>query len=386
MKISSSSYVIFSHDHEGTTGIDDELIAYLQQHKPQHIINVKFPFIYSEDGAIRIKVIDKDNSAKSTKSKIKFYKPEPISYIKDIIWGIFYGIWYMPKTNIFFGMNNLLALVGIILKKFGKVDKVIYYIIDFTPQRYGNPVLNYIYYAIDTFVLYHSDLVVSLNQDMLQGRIDRGNLDSSKINSHIAPFGNHSHNYQEKDYQHNKNMLVYFGNIMKNKGSELFVPIMENLISQGYTQFTFTIIGGGEGLKELQDIIKKKKLSQYFDIKGKIPLQKDIDKILLQSGIAIAPYYPEDKNNFSYFADPGKVKVYLGCGLPIVITDVPPIAKDIQTQKSGLIAEYESVDFAYKIIDIYNQYKEYNKNAIIVGKLFDWNSIIDQLFIYIQDY
>ena len=92
-------------------------------------------------------------------------------------------------------------------------------------------------------------------------------------------------------------------------------------------------------------------------------------------GIAIAPYSSIDKNNFSFYADPGKVKFYLGCGLPIVITDVPLIAKDIEKNQSGLIAEYNSVDFCNKIIFILNNYDLFKRNAIKFGKEFDWNVI-----------
>jgi glycosyltransferase involved in cell wall biosynthesis len=379
MKIYASSYAIFSHDHEGTTGIDDELVSYLQQYSPHRIINVKFPFIYSRDGAIRIKSIDKNGIKTCTKSKIKFYKPEPISYIKDIIWGIWYGIWYLPTMNVFFGMNNLLSLVGIILKKIGKVDKVVYYIIDFTPKRYTNNILNSIYYAIDTFVLYHSDLVISLNYEMIKGRINRGDLDESKINFHIAPFGNHSSKRIKSDYKNNKHNLVYFGGIMKSKGCELFVPIMQSLQDKGFNKIKFHIIGGGD-TDWLQEQVKQSNLENSIKIYGRIEKTEDIDKILLSSGIAIAPYYPEDKNNFSYYADPGKVKVYLGCGLPIVITDVPPIAKDIQSSKAGLITEYKADKFADSIIEVYNSYDKYSKNAIIMGKEFDWNNILDKVF------
>jgi len=69
----------------------------------------------------------------------------------------------------------------------------------------------------------------------------------------------------------------------------------------------------------------KYNLDNYFKIYGSINNHITIEKILMSCGIAIAPYSSIDKNNFSFYADPGKVKFYLGCGLPIVITDVPPI-------------------------------------------------------------
>ena len=59
--------------------------------------------------------------------------------------------------------------------------------------------------------------------------------------------------------------------------------------------------------------------------------------------------------------------------MPIVITDVPPIAKDIEKNQSGLIAEYNSVDFCNKTICILDNYDIFKNNAIEFGKIFDWN-------------
>src|SRR3989344_6027742 len=120
INLENKKIAIFSHDHEGTTGTDDEIVKYVLKSGCNNIINIKFPFIYSIDGAIRLKFI-RNNKEEIAKSLIRFYKPEALSYLKDLLSGIFYGVRYLRGTDIFFGMNNLLAFVGIILKKIGLV-------------------------------------------------------------------------------------------------------------------------------------------------------------------------------------------------------------------------------------------------------------------------
>jgi glycosyltransferase involved in cell wall biosynthesis len=276
-------------------------------------------------------------------------------------------------------MDNLLVLVGLILKKFGIVKQVYYVVIDYTPRRYSNNLLNKIYYNLDKIALYNSDLVLGLNSIMVEQRIKDHNLNRDKINYRVSPFGNHSSKRIKSDYKNNKNNLIYFGGIMKSKGCELFVPIIQSLQAKGFDKIKFHIVGGGD-IDWLQEQVKQANLENSIKIYGRIEKTEDIDKILLSSGIAIAPYYPEDKNNFSYYADPGKVKVYLGCGLPIIITDVPPIAKDLQSSKAGLISKYKADKFADSIIEVYNSYDKYSKNAIIMGKQFDWKIILDKVF------
>ena len=66
--------------------------------------------------------------------------------------------------------------------------------------------------------------------------------------------------------------------------------------------------------------------------------------------------------------------------MPIIITDVPPIAKDIQSSKAGIIADYQADKFANSIIEVYKSYDKYSKNAILMGKQFDWKIILDKVF------
>lgn len=371
--------LIYSHNTGGEGNYDDELFSYFLDNKVSEIIKVDFPFGEKSLKTIRFKHYKKQKEHKKFESKIKFSTPTLLSYLKDVIMGLYYGIKFGENTDLFIGMDNLLVLVGFILKKFGIVKQVYYVVIDYTPRRYSNSLLNKIYYSLDRIALYNSDLVLGLNNIMVEQRIKDHNLDKSKIKYKVASFGNHSSKRIKSDYKNNKNNLVYFGGIMKSKGCELFVPIMQSLQAKGFDKIKFHIIGGGD-LDWLQEQVKQANLGDFIKIYGRIEKTEDIDKILLSSGIAIAPYYPEDKNNFSYYADPGKVKVYLGCGLPIIITDVPPIAKDIQSSKAGLISEYKADKFADSIIKIYNSYDKYSKNAIIMGKQFDWKIILDKVF------
>lgn len=379
MNLKEQKIILFAHNSGGEGNYDDELFSYFLDNKVSKIIKIDFPFGEKSLKTIRFKQYKSQKEHTKFESKIKFSTPTLLSYLKDVIMGFYYGFKFGKNTDLFIGMDNLLVLVGLILKKFRIVKQVYYVVIDYTPIRYSNNLLNKIYYKLDKIALYNSDIVLGLNNIMIDQRIKDHNLNRDKINYKVAPFGNYSSKRQEGDYQNDKNNLVYFGGIMKSKGCELFVPIMQSLKEKGFENLKLHIIGGGD-IEWLEEQVKQSKLEDNIKIYGRIEKTEDIDKILLSSGIAIAPYYPEDKNNFSYFADPGKVKVYLGCGLPIVITDVPPIAKDIQSQKAGLIAEYKADSFADAIIKIYNKYEKYNKNAIIMGKEFDWNFIFNKIF------
>lgn len=380
-KLANKKFIIFSHSCENTTGTDDEFFNYLKKFNTEKIVFIKFPFFFSTNKAVSVKVYRKNKLIKKIQSSIKFYKPELISYIKDFFYGIYYGIKFSNKMDYFIGLNNLLVLIGIILKHFGLVKRVIYYMIDYTPIRFKNPVLNNLYCALDRFACYNADMIWPLHKKTLEGRAQAGLIDIKMVKFTVVPFGNNSSKYTEKDYlNYHKNKIVYFGGVLKSKGAELFVPLVKSLLMKGFSNIRFECIGGGD-LEFLKQKVKNNNLNKYFNIHGRVENHHKVERILLGCGVAIAPYYLEDRNSFSYFCDPGKIKVYLGCGLPIVITDVPPIAKEIKTNRAGLIARYSPEDFAQKIIKIIQNSKTYlsfRQGSIKFGKSFSWEKIFDK--------
>jgi glycosyltransferase involved in cell wall biosynthesis len=365
--------IIYSHNSGVTGSWDDELFKFLKCNN-NNIIKVVFPF--GKNSIKSIRIVNVRNSIETGKfeAKIKFSTPEILSYLKDFFYGLIYGFKFSKGTFLFFGLDNLLALIGLFFKKIKFIKKVAYVIYDYTPVRFNNRFINNIYNFVDKICLYNSDYILPLSLKMIEGRIKDHNLNRSYIKRIIeSPFGNNSLKRKKTEYMnYDKNILVYFGDLIRSKGIELFVPIALEMLNRKKFDFRFYIIGGGE-IEYLIINIKKYNLDNYFKIYGSINNHITVEKILMTCGIAIAPYSSNDKNNFSFYADPGKVKFYLGCGLPIVITDVPPIAKDIEKNQSGLIAEYNSVDFCNKIICILDNYDIFKNNAIEFGKIFDWN-------------
>jgi glycosyltransferase involved in cell wall biosynthesis len=371
---------IFVHSCEGTTGVDDQLVKYLVGlNKIKTIIHIKFPFINSKNGGIKTVVYGKD--IKRAESRVRFYKPEILSYLKDIVYSFIYGIKYATKSDIFISSPNILCVVGIFLKKIRLVKKTVYYLIDYSPTRYSNKILNKIYYSIDKFCCYGVDEVWSLNKEMIESRIADNCWDSDRIEFKVVPYGNNSDNLTRLDHEkHDRRKIVYFGGVYKNKGSELFVPLVKSLKKTLKDKFKVIVIGGGE-YKTLRKEVRDNKLARYFKIYGPISSMDRVQKIMVKCGVGIAPYYPHDKNNFSYYADPGKIKDYLGCGLPVVITGVPPISKTIIKKGAGVCAKYDPSSFADSIRKVLgSDYKKYQSSSIKLGLEYSWNSIYNSLF------
>lgn len=385
MKTLPDKVSIFTHDMDGTTSACAGLIEYLQNKKIYTLVVCKFPFLRSATRSIKIQTFLSGKLVEEKNSLIRFYKPEFISYFKDLVLGIIYGLIYCQNSDLFIGTPNILVLIGILLRRLHKVKKVVYYQIDYTPKRYQNRFINYIYYAIDKFVCYNADEVWALTKQMIVCKSKDKMWDLQKINYLIVPTGNNSNYLDQKKIRKSKeNRIIYFGGIYKNKGAELFIPIAQSLIKNSFKNFKIECIGGGN-VDTLRKDINTNHLNKYFIIHGQIENIKEVQSIMQKGAIGLAPYFPEDKNNFSYYSDPGKIKYYLGCGLPVVITNVPPVAKDlIYKENVGIISNYDPDDFARAIIKLLK-----NKNDLLqmksrtqkLGYKYSWENIFNMVFI-----
>jgi glycosyltransferase involved in cell wall biosynthesis len=90
---------------------------------------------------------------------------------------------------------------------------------------------------------------------------------------------------------------------------------------------------------------------------------------------AVAPYEP---GTISQYTDPGKVKNYLSCGLPVVLTKVPLIWKEIVDNKAGLAVRYNKEELQLAMMRLMTDKKlvlQYRDNAYLLGKRYRWDKI-----------
>jgi glycosyltransferase involved in cell wall biosynthesis len=73
-----------------------------------------------------------------------------------------------------------------------------------------------------------------------------------------------------------------------------------------------------------------------------------VEAALADASVAVAPYQPRS-DNFTRYADPGKLKAYLAAGLPILLTDVPPNARSLAAEGGAEIVSYDALSLATAI-------------------------------------
>ena len=368
--------IIFSH--YVTTGACEELRDWLVKERALDVVYIAFPFGPNRDRFIRVERFRDGQHVESRRSWFRLKLPEPFAYAKDFLYAMCYAIRFGRRADVLVAGDNLLAAAGVATRWTTRIKNVVYYMIDYTPVRYANRFLNACYYCLDRFAATRADAVWPLTPQIIQGRFQAGRLDARAVHWSTVPYGSHP---LQPPATYDRKHVVYLGDVVKNKGAELFVPMVKEL-KKSVPDFRFTVIGGGRDVQALRDEVKAAGLETQVEVCGFVADINEALKRLAGAGVAIAPYYPFDANNFTFYSDPGKIKVYLGCGLPIVLTDVPPVAKDLERERAGKIAEYDAAGFANAITEVLNgdDYPEIRENARRLGEQYAWSKVFEAAF------
>jgi glycosyltransferase involved in cell wall biosynthesis len=284
------------------------------------------------------------------------------------------------QYDLFIRIDSLNALAGIILKRLGRVRKVAFYTIDFVPKRFSNPLLNTLYHRIDRFCVEHADITWNLSDRMAEGREKVSGYPRKLREKQIElPIGVWWNRIKPKKAIGNR--AIFVGHITEKQGVQLVIEAIPLILRQ-VRDFRLDIAGDGPYRNQLEEQVKRLGLSQYVTFHGFIKKDQDVEKMVARSALTLALYRKEN-NPFTYYADPGKLKVYLASGVPVLLTDLPAVAREIARAKAGLLVEYDPDSVANAIIKLLKNPKkltDYRRNARDFAKQFDWPTIFEKAF------
>jgi glycosyltransferase involved in cell wall biosynthesis len=303
----------------------------------------------------------------------------PLDYLIDIF-QTFWFVYSKEKYQVYFGFDCLNCLTGLFLKKIKKVDRVIFYSIDFVPIRFTNSLLNYIYHQIEIYCVKHADEVWNVSPRIATGREKFLHVSAKKYKQTVVPIGVWNDRVVKRDLRDsNKHQLLFMGHILEKQGVQKVLEALP-LVIKKIPDVHLTIVGDGEYAAILRDMVRDLALEKHITFTGWIKKREVIDDMISESAVAIATYKPEKKQlyNFTYYADPTKLKDYLSAGLPIILTDISYNAQEIAKRKCGILVEYKQKDIADAILRILKDekiLKDYRNNALSYAQEFDWNTI-----------
>lgn len=380
MKLSKNyKILILSHFYKRTTsggGPPQEIRDYFIP-KVDIVSYIEHPFPYSNDHRSSMSIYKNGKLEKQIFAP-PIYGPEFVYYILDIIFVFYFYIRAPYIYDVCVALDNLNTFSVLPFRKLNLIKRLIFYTIDYIPSRFKSKILNSIYHYIDRVACYNTDDIWVLSPRMISTRRHNG-VDSKKTApSVVLPMGADLSRIKTLPFEKiNRHQIVYVGILLEKQGVQLILEALLSVIKK-IPDVKFVVIGKGEYENKLKLLTKELKITQHVDFRGFVENHRLVEKILCQSAIGVAPYVT-DPENYTSYTDPAKPKLYMGCGLPVIITKVPSIARAIQSKKAGVVVDYTTKSVADSIVKLLSDdfiYKEYRKNVIKLSKKYDTNKLI----------
>lgn len=280
------------------------------------------------------------------------------------------------KTKpIYIGVDPINGLAGVLLKRNKLVKEFIYFSADYADRRFANFFLNSIYHLIDRLCLKRADQIWAVSSRIVKKRTSQG---VEPARNHLLPNSPDFGSIKRRLFDGNHNLIVV-SHLSKSLNLAPVFRVIKALAGK-FPDIKLLIVGSGPEQNNFLKQAKKMGIGKNVDFMGQ-KAHAEVMDLLSRSFIGIALYTKD--NDWNRYGDSMKAREYVGCGLPVIINDIPSTADDIAEYSAGLVLSAVSsqriVEFVSKCINDKKFYLNLRKNALKLGKAFDKKAILEKL-------
>ena len=357
-------------------GNAEAIAQYLISRKVEMLCVVKHPLERNPKPFHQIEIYRHGELAE-TKRWTPPCKP-PLTYIFDMFYPPLRAI---PKADVWIGFGSLNALRGLQSKLMRRSIRVIYNCVDFSPERFGKSFLTKVYDAIDWLCCIYSDLIWPISAASHDARIQKHKF-REPLPHYTVPMGAWLDRVPKASISgFSDHRIVFLGHLLEKQGLQAVIESLP-MVRKAVPNASLHIIGGGPFMDNLRRLANDFEVGDCVVFHGFVASHEEVEAILATAAVAVATYIPEQAD-FTKFADPGKLKAYMGAGLPIVLTEVSPNSREIADIGGGELVTYHPEMIAEKLINILTTPSDWQRRsdmALGYMRQFDWNVILDCAF------
>ncbi len=159
----------------------------------------------------------------------------------------------------------------------------------------------------------------------------------------VIPMGTDLRNVfiPTNDVIRKNNMLLFVGRLVKTKGADLLIQAFSNIKPEHHKLELF-IIGHGPEKSVLEQRVFDLKLQESIHFIGNVP-HNELAHWYSKATISIFPFKGDEGFGLVLIEA-------IGCGCPVIVSDIPAIHDVIKHQKTGLIFAKNNIDALEKNI------------------------------------
>lgn len=291
----------------------------------------------------------------------------------------------LPRADAWVAMNNLQALQALGHRAAGRVGRVAYYAIDFVPDRFGaGSALTRAYDALDRLASRRADVRFEVSAAALAARSERLQLDpAASAPAQVVPIGTNVDPTLPTTSSTGGEVrrAVWVGHMVERMGLDRTLAAIAELARRG-EPVALDVVGHGPLEDEIREqVANSPLLAGRVTLHGFVGDQHELRTIVARSAVALAPYSTR-VDSFTRFADPSKLKLYAAAGLPIVLTDVPPNAAELERDAGARVVADDTASVADAIAETLADPSEWRRRraaALEHAQRFTWPRIVDDL-------
>jgi glycosyltransferase involved in cell wall biosynthesis len=187
---------------------------------------------------------------------------------------------------------------------------------------------------------------------------------------------------QLRERYNNRTPIIYQGSMSEERGLFHMIAAMK-IIKSKREDVILLLIGQlmGSLLEKVNDLIKKNSLEKYIEIVGWLP-HKEIVNYISISRVGLVPFLQTKKFLKNI---PVKQFEYMACGVPVLGSDLPPIASYINEARCGKVFDSRSPEaLAFGVLGILKDEAEWKRmseaGVKAVRNLWNWDKMEKALF------
>lgn len=287
----------------------------------------------------------------------------PIRYVSEYIKTVRYFKTRRKVVDVYIGVDPLNALSAIRLRNKGVVSKAVFYTADYSPKRFANPILNFMYHAIDLYCVRHADEVWSVSTRICEVRRKIGLAEEKNVfipNVPPVEYDSYKHNARDKF------KLITTGILDKQLDFDGAIKAI-SILRDEFPNLTMTIIGNGPEETRLRELASHEGVAGRIEFTGRLPLEQALE-LQSKAGIGLALY--TGVWGFNYYGDSTKCREYFNFSLPVISTDTHSTVEDIRESGAGEIVDLDYEQYVAAIRKIIGSYDSYSLASGRVGEMY----------------
>ncbi len=282
--------------------------------------------------------------------------PSILRYLTEVLGTIGYFLMHRHAAIAYVGADPLNAATGLVLRRLGMAEKVVFYAADYATRRFPNAMMNKLYHALDRWCVRNADQVWNVSSRIHAIHERMGVPKERNIFVPNVPSREYTIHLQNRRDPYR---LVTLGVIGEQLDFENIFQAIARL-KNDFPNLTFIIIGTGPQEQAYRQRVEHLGLSGVIHFLGHLSHDRALQEIS-RSGIGLALY--NGKWGFNYFGDSMKCREFFCFGLPVLTTDTHSTVEEIRRERAGIICPLSADAYAKALVEILQQYPRYSQAA-----------------------